>query len=151
MQISKIIVFSLILAMSQFTYGQSRASKIDSISRTIANKNPDIGISIGFIDHDKTHFFNYGKIGRTSEVDIDKETIFEIGSVTKVLTANLMAQAQKEDKIKITDFIEDHLPGEYNLPKNLKDKIQISDLASHQSGLPDFDFKKILELNPNNR
>lgn len=149
MKILTTVLFSLTTLMSQFTFSQSRANKIDSISQTISNKNPNIGISIGFIDHGKPYFFNYGTISRTSESDVDENTIFEIGSVTKVLTANMMAQAHKEGKIEINDFIENYLPNEYKLPENLQGKIQIMDLASHQSGLPDFDFKKILELNPN--
>ena len=27
-------------------------------------------------------------------------------------------------------------------------KIKVSDLASHQSGLPDFDFKQLMKVNP---
>lgn len=145
---TKTVLFLLVFVTVQFATGQSRAEKLDSISQIIAGKNPNVGISIGFIDNDKPHFFNYGKIARTSKDDVDRNSIFEIGSVTKVITANLMAQAHQEGKISIDDFIDKYLPDAFQLPEQLQARIQISDLASHQSGLPDFHFKRILELNP---
>ncbi len=64
------------------------------------------------------------------------------------MTSNLIAQAAIENKLKVEDYIDSYLPKEYVLQKNLKNKIKISDLASHQSGLPDLDFGKLIELNP---
>lgn len=149
MKIISSVIILLAITTSQFAFAQSRAKKIDSISQLIHNKNPKVGISIGFIDNGKEYFFNYGKISRKSKLDVDQNTIYEIGSVTKLLTANLMAQAQDEGKLKIDDFIDNYLPEEYILSEKIKSRLKISDLASHQSGLPDFDFKKLLELNPN--
>ncbi|KUJ60995.1 serine hydrolase [Flavobacteriaceae bacterium CRH] len=96
----------------------------------------------------KSIFFNYGKISRESKQEVNENTIYEIGSVTKFLTANLIVQANNEGKLKIDDFIDNYLPKEYVLSKEIKDKLKISDLASHQSGLPDLDIKKQMELNP---
>ncbi|MDY8135009.1 serine hydrolase domain-containing protein [Aquimarina sp. 2201CG5-10] len=145
----KIVISTVILLISvQLSFGQSRAKKVDSICQAIQNKNPDVAISIGFIDNEKEYFFNYGKISQKSKMKVDENTIFEIGSITKLLTANLMVQAQDEGKLKIDDFIDNYLPNEYILSEEIKNKLKISDLASHQSGLPDFDFGKLIELNP---
>jgi CubicO group peptidase (beta-lactamase class C family) len=145
----KIITNILILFIAnQFVFGQSLANRIDSISRSIHNKNPEVGISIGFIDHGKESFFNYGKLSTQSKLNVNQNTIYEIGSITKLFTANLIAQAHNVGKLNIDDFIDDYLPKEYKLSEEIKQKLKISDLASHQSGLPDLDFKKLLELNP---
>lgn len=145
------IIFSVIILLisGQLTFGQTREKKIDSICQAIQNKNPEVGISIGFIDNGKEYFFNYGKISRKSDLKVDKNTVYEIGSITKLLTANLIVQAQDEGELKIDDFIDNYLPKEYILSEQIKGKLKISDLASHQSGLPDFDFGKLIELNPN--
>lgn len=138
----------ILLITSQFAFAQSRANKIKLISQEIHNKNPEVGISIGFIDHGKQYFFNYGKVSRNSELEVNENTIFEIGSTTKLLTANLIAQAQDEGKLKIDDIVDSYLPSEYKLSEYIRGKLKISDLASHQSGLPDLDFKKLMELDP---
>lgn len=143
-----IISILILLASGQLAYGQSRAEKINSISEAIHKKNPEVAISIGFIDRGREHFFNYGKISRESQLKVDENTIYEIGSVTKLLTANLIAQAQDQGKLKIDDFMDSYLPSEYVLSDDVSKKIKISDLASHQSGLPDLDFNKLMGLNP---
>ncbi len=122
--------------------------KIDSISQAIYNKHPEVAISIGFIDNGKDYFFNYGNMSRESDLKVDETTIYEIGSITKLFTANIMAQAQHDGKLNIDDFIYEYLPMEIKLSEKIKGKLKISDLASHQSGLPDFDFGTLMELNP---
>lgn len=137
-----------LLLISNFCFGQAISKKIDSIIRDSYKKNPDIGISVGFIKNNEEYYTAYGNLSPESQIEINKNSIFEIASVTKILTSNLIAQAVIEKKIKIDDYIDGFLPKVYVLHKNLKNKIKISDLASHQSGLPDIDFGKLIELDP---
>jgi len=139
---------ALVLFISNSSFGQDFSKKIDSIIKANYEKNPDVGISVGFISNNKEFYTSYGKLSKESKVDIDKNSIFEIASITKILTSNLIAQAVIEKKFKIDDYIDGYLPKQYILQKNLQNKIKISDLASHQSGLPDIDFAKLIELNP---
>lgn len=44
------------------------------------------------------------------------------------------------------DYIDSYLPKQYVLQKNLQNKVKISDLASHQAGLPDIDFGKLIAI-----
>ncbi|RZM10907.1 MAG: class A beta-lactamase-related serine hydrolase, partial [Pedobacter sp.] len=62
--------------------------------------------------------------------------------------SNLLAQAVNAHKINLNDYIDDFLPKACVLHDGLKGKIKISDLASHQSGLPDVDFAKLIALDP---
>lgn len=136
------------LLITNISFGQDFSKKIDSIIKDSYRKNPNIGLSVGFINNDEEYYTAYGTLNSKSPIEINKNSIFEIASVTKILTSNLIAQAVLENKIKIDDYIDGYLPKEYVLHKNLKNKIKISDLASHQSGLPDVDFLKLIELNP---
>lgn len=135
-----------LLLISTISSGQDISRKIDSIIKDNYQKNPEIGISVGFINNDEEYYTGYGNLNTESQFKINKNSIFEIASITKILTANLIAQAEAEKKIKIDDYIDDYLPKGYVLNKNLKNKIKISDLASHQSGLPDIDFGKLIEI-----
>jgi len=137
-----------ILLISNFSFGQDITKKIDSIIKDNYQKNPKVGISVGFIKDNKEFYTSYGNLNSQSETKIDKNSIFEIASITKILTSNLIAQAVVENKIKTDDFIDVYLPTAYVLHQNLQNKIRISDLGSHQSGLPDIDFGKLIELNP---
>jgi len=137
-----------LLVASTFSFGQDITKKMDSIIKDSYQKNPDIGISVGFIANNQEYYTAYGKLGKESKMDIDKNSLFEIASITKILTSNLIAQAVIENKIKLEDYIDYYLPKQYVLHQNLKNKIKVSDLASHQSGLPDIDFGKLIEANP---
>lgn len=136
------------LFISTFSFGQNYSQKIDSIVRANYEKHPDVGISVGFIRENQNFITSYGKLSKNSKRNVDKNSIFEIASVTKILTGNMIAQAANEKKLKLNDFIDGYLPKQYLLQKNLQNKIRVSDLASHQSGLPDFDFMKLMQLNP---
>ena len=136
------------LLLSNFSFGQNISTKIDSIINANYQKNPNVSISVGFISNNAEYFTSYGNLSKESQTKVDKNTLFEIASITKILTSNLIAQAVIENKIQLQDYIDNYLPKGYVLNKNLKNKIKISDLASHQSGLPDIDFAKLIEINP---
>ncbi|NRF40691.1 serine hydrolase [Pedobacter foliorum] len=141
-------LLAALLLLSNFCFGQDISKKIDSIIKDSYKKNPEVGISVGFIKNNEEHFTAYGNLSAENQVEINKKSIFEIASITKILTSNLIAQAVIDNKIKTDDYIDRFLPKAYVLHENLKNKIKISDLASHQSGLPDIDFAKLIALNP---
>ena len=60
---------------------------------------------------------------------------WEIGSITKVFTALLLAKLQQMGQLSITESISSYLPKTLELPKNFE-KITFENLAIHQSGLP---------------
>ncbi|WP_166926066.1 serine hydrolase domain-containing protein [Flavobacterium poyangense] len=139
---------AVVVLVSNFSFGQDISRKIDSIIKDNYKKNPNVGISVGLIKNNEEYYTAYGNLNEESQIEINKNSIFEIASITKIVTSNLIAQAANDHKIKVDDFIDSYLPKEYVLSKNLKNKIKISDLASHQSGLPDIDFAKLIELDP---
>ena len=139
---------AVLLVTSTISFGQDISKRIDSIIKDNYQKNPNISISVGLIKNNEEFFTSCGKLSKESPVDVDKNSIFELASITKILTSNLIAQAAVENKIQLDDYIDNYLPKQYVLDKNLKNKIKISDLATHQSGLPDIDFGKLIELNP---
>lgn len=145
---TSLLFLAALLLLGNFSFGQGIYKKIDSIIKDNHQKNPAVGVSVGFINNGKEYYTACSKLSKDSQTDINKYSVFEIASITKILTSNLIAQAVMEHKIKIDDYIDNYLPKNYVLQKNLKNKIKISDLASHQSGLPDIDFVKLIELNP---
>lgn len=60
---------------------------------------------------------------------------WEIGSITKVFTALLLAELQQLGQLSITESVSSYLPKTLELPKNFE-KITFEYLAIHQSGLP---------------
>jgi CubicO group peptidase (beta-lactamase class C family) len=65
----------------------------------------------------------------------DLQTKFEIGSITKQFTSMLVLQFVNEGKIKLDGHVSDYLP---YYRKDTGNRITISELLSHTSGVPDF-------------
>ena len=59
-----------------------------------------------------------------------------------------MAQAAQQGKLSLDVYMDGYLPKGIQLQPQLQQKIKISDLASHQSGLPDLDFPALIAKNP---
>lgn len=62
-------------------------------------------------------------------------TIFEIGSITKVFTATLLADMARDGLVALHDPVQRHLRNGMRLPVRGRD-ITLEDLATHRSGLP---------------
>ena len=89
-------------------------------------------ISIAFIMNGQVVFYGL-KRQNNSIINIDNQSsVFEIGSITKLFTATLLANYINDGTIDIEDHINNYLPFKLN------DSIQISfkELANHTSGLP---------------
>jgi CubicO group peptidase (beta-lactamase class C family) len=64
------------------------------------------------------------------------DTIFEIGSITKVFTALLLADMVQRGEVALTDPVAKYLPAAMRVPERGGRQITLEDLAMHISGLP---------------
>lgn len=136
------------LLITSLSFSQGVFTRIDSLIKEARTKNPTISFSVGFVNNNTEFYTSYGALSLESTTKVDKNTTFEIASITKILTSNLIAQAALKNQLKLDDFIDNYLPKQYQLQKELQQKVRISDLASHQSGLPDIDFRALIMANP---
>lgn len=141
-------ILSILLVTTYCSFAQSEIQQLDSIVKGFHQKHPEISMSIGFIKDEQEFYTAYGNLSKESNIKVNKNSVFEIASITKIITTNLIAQAVLENKLQLNDYIDTYLPKEYILQKNLQQKITISDLASHQSGIPDIDFAALIAKNP---
>jgi CubicO group peptidase (beta-lactamase class C family) len=133
------LLFIVLIFLSSSSFGQNDPPFIDTLfygKNGLKNKIPGIGISIGIFQDGKSNFYSFGNVSHTSKRKVDKNTVFEIGSNTKLFTALLLAIAVKEGKIPESAFIDPYLPKEAILKPGLKNKIRLISLASFSSGLP---------------
>lgn len=81
-------------------------------------------------------YFNYGTLARGSDKPVDSTTIFEIGSVTKLFTADLLALYVRAGKMKLDDPLQKYLPANVHIPTYNGQAITLLELATHTSALP---------------
>src|SRR6476659_8006368 len=108
------------------------------VNALLDSNRTNASIVIGIVDPSGTQFYGNGKISNAINATVDQNTIFAIGSNTKVFTTILLAQMVEDGLIKLNDPIDKYLPSNVIVPQYKGHKITIEDLATHTSGLPEF-------------
>lgn len=102
-----------------------------------------IGASIGIYWKGKTYLFNYGLADRERNIPVTDETLFEIGSNTKVFTGLLLARELASNTVNEQTLIDTFIP----VNASIHNRIRLIDLADYTSGLPTFhDSASLAEL-----
>jgi D-alanyl-D-alanine-carboxypeptidase/D-alanyl-D-alanine-endopeptidase len=94
-----------------------------------------VGVALGVCRQGRAWTFVRGRIRSTQPVPPDSRTIFEIGSITKVFTATLLAEMAEERLVALDDPVQRYLPDDVVLPTRGR-SIRLADLATQTSGLP---------------
>ena len=108
------------------------------INGAVDNNRTSGAIVVGLVDPNGTQFYGHGKVSNVNNATVDQNTIFAIGSNTKVFTTILLADMVEDGLIKLDYPIEKYLPHNVTVPQYKGHKITIEDLATHTSGLPEF-------------
>jgi len=95
-----------------------------------------VGIVVGIIDEKGTRIISHGTLSRTDNTPVNGDTIFEIGSVSKVFTTELLAEMVARGEVKLDDPVSKYLPASVKMPERNGRQITLLDLATQQSGLP---------------
>jgi serine-type D-Ala-D-Ala carboxypeptidase/endopeptidase len=142
MKFHKISLLLLVVFIScQYQKGSKNQEKvrldtnlIKTIEKRIAEGvTPSMALAI--IDSSGIHYFNFGKTDNNGKA-VDENTIYEIGSITKVFTGIILAKLVLDGDLKIDDKINDLLPDGIKVPVKGDKEITLGNLTDHTSGLP---------------
>jgi D-alanyl-D-alanine-carboxypeptidase/D-alanyl-D-alanine-endopeptidase len=95
-----------------------------------------LGIVIAVVDRTGHRIVSYGALEKGDPRPLDGDTLFEIGSITKVFTALLLADMAQRGEVRIDDPIAKYLPASVKVPERAGHQITLVDLATHTSALP---------------
>jgi CubicO group peptidase (beta-lactamase class C family) len=85
--------------------------QIRGILRTYIERDHwGVGIVVGIIDEKGSRVISYGKIDHGETPDVDGDTLFEIGSITKTFTTLLLADMIDRGEMRMDDPVENYLP-----------------------------------------
>ena len=104
-------------------------------NRTKAAKRA-VGIVAGTVGSGGTHLFSAGQIATGDARKPDGDTLFEIGSITKVFTSLLLADMIERGEVKPDDPVARYLPNGAKVPARNGKQITLLNLSMQDSGLP---------------
>jgi D-alanyl-D-alanine-carboxypeptidase/D-alanyl-D-alanine-endopeptidase len=93
-----------------------------------------VGMVVGVLDPTGQRIVTGGSA--PAGIPFDGRTIFEIGSMSKVFTALMLADMVSKREVSLDDPAERYLPDGATMPTRAGRKITLRDLATHTSGLP---------------
>ena len=108
------------------------------INALLDSNRTNAAIVIGIVDPNGTQFYSTGKMSKANNSTVNQNTIFAIGSNTKIFTTTLLADMVQDGLVKLNDPVDKYLPSNVKVPQYNGHKITIEDLATHTSGLPEF-------------
>ncbi|MCP2068702.1 UNVERIFIED_ORG: beta-lactamase class C [Pseudomonas reinekei] len=89
------------------------------------------GMAVAVTVNGQAHYFNYGVASQETGSPVTKDTLFEIGSVSKTFTATLAAYAQATGKLSLSDKASQVLPA---LRGSAFDHISVLQLGTYSAG-----------------
>jgi CubicO group peptidase (beta-lactamase class C family) len=108
----------------------------DNLALRIDRQRDGVGIVVGVIDRDGRRVVAHGRYKRGSPRQVDGDTLFEVGSNTKVFTSLLLSDMVRRGEVALDDPVAKHLPDGVTMPERGGRQITLADLATHTSGLP---------------
>lgn len=115
------------------------ATDLEDIHSIIANRVDErktVGIVVGVVSEKGRTVVGYGRLAKGVDQKPDGDTVFEIGSITKVFTSLLLADMIERGEVKPDDPVSKFLPASVHVPERNGRKITLLDLSMQISGLP---------------
>src|SRR5688572_16480680 len=94
------------------------------------------GIVLGIVTPTGRRVVTYGTRGVHDKRPVTADTVFDIGSITKLFTALLLADLVTRGQVTLDDPVARYLPEAVRVPERNGRPITLVDLATHTSGLP---------------
>ncbi|PKH49419.1 hypothetical protein CXF68_01390 [Tenacibaculum sp. Bg11-29] len=117
---------------TNFTTEITDKNKAALIKENLTNFPNSTEISIAVIDNNETAYIGILKKDDLFQIANNKNSVFEIGSITKVFTSILLSDAINKGKASLNETLQE----QFNFPLKNGGSIQLSQLANHTSGLP---------------
>jgi CubicO group peptidase (beta-lactamase class C family) len=108
---------------------------IAAAAQPLVDQKQAVGLVVGVIGPGGRAAYGFGQT-KAGGPRPDGQTVFEIGSITKVFTAILLAQAAARGDVRLDQPLHDLLPEGSQVPRGKDRQITLEDLATHTSGLP---------------
>jgi len=123
------------IALSLF-FSLPAQQDIDSFKNEVAERlsffPEKTEIAVAIIKNDSTQFFGWRKEGSEMQPVNNANSVFEIGSITKVFTSIILANGVLAQQVTLDETVNDYI--DFDLPDNIQ--FTFKQLANHTSGLP---------------
>ncbi|THD79914.1 MAG: serine hydrolase [Phenylobacterium sp.] len=105
------------------------AERIDTLKKSV-------GMVVGLVTPQGRRVIAHGAFDQAGGRPVDGDTVFAVGSVTKVFTGLILADMAGRGEVALDDPVAKYLPPDVKVPERNGRRITLADLATHTSSLP---------------
>ena len=131
----RLLVVAMTAALSRLAVADAGFADIDATvtdaAQALMAQHAIPGLAIAITAQGEQRYYHYGVASKATQQAVTRETLFEIGSVSKTLTATLATYAEAQGKLSLSDSPSRYLPA---LQGNQLDRITLMNLATHTAG-----------------
>jgi CubicO group peptidase (beta-lactamase class C family) len=127
-------LFAAAVPLAAQTPTDSEIRKI--LAERIDTAHQSVGIVVGVVEPQGRRIVAYGSLDKGDKRRLDGDTVFEIGSVTKVFTSLLLADMVERKEVALSDPVAKYLPASVKVPERGGRQITLESLSRQVSGLP---------------
>jgi uncharacterized protein (TIGR02145 family) len=132
--IATLIFIISLVSHSVFGQDDTTNSNVKEYIKRIVDNGKSSSVTIGIINETGRDIFSYGELEKGSGKKPDENTLYGIGSITKLFTCFLLADMVKSGELNLNDPISKFLPDTVKTPIFNGKEITLYDLATHTSG-----------------
>ncbi len=104
---------------------------VDRVIPPLMAKDRIAGAAVAVVVAGSVYVFDYGVASKATRQRVTRDTLFEVGSVTKTFTATLTSWAQGDGRLSLSDDTAKYIPSLRGSPFG---KVTLLDLATHTPG-----------------
>jgi D-alanyl-D-alanine-carboxypeptidase/D-alanyl-D-alanine-endopeptidase len=137
-----LLLVSLFLSGQFATVYAQEAPLADDVIRRLLRERVErdrrgVGVVVGVLTPDGRRVVAHGQFAASDSRQVDGDTVFEIGSLSKVFTGWLLADMATRGEVTVNDTIDRLLPAGVRITPNADGRsITLADLATHTAGFP---------------
>ena len=136
----RILMVPILLAATPVTGATQQTFAPDSlVTRLLAERisaKRGTGFVVAIVEQGKPSRIHTAGSSGVEGLPLDGNTVFEIGSITKVMTSTLLSEMVERGEVRLDDPISKYLPASVRVPTRNGKQITLLDLATQTSGLP---------------
>src|SRR5688500_19004647 len=132
---SLLLLFAFLASGSLFSQTTTLPPEVVAFINKRIESGMNPSIVVGIIDKNGPQYYSFGKRKKGGK-KANEHSIYEIGSISKVFTAILLADKVIKEEMKTDDPIEKYLPTSVKAPVYDGQSITLGHLSDHSSSLP---------------
>jgi beta-lactamase class C len=122
---------SILVAMASVAIAGDFASKASSAFAPVIEEYDIPGLVVGVTRNGEHDFYATGLASRADSRPVTADTLFELGSISKIFNVTLAALAEQRGKLSLGDTVARHVCSD---ACSIGDELTLMDLATHRSG-----------------